>query len=201
MRYLIFLIFFILSFYASGQSPLTNDYEEDLSENFIDPDSVDYESYTKKTSSFKALFNGKPGQAIMYGMLIPGGGQIYNKKYWKVPIAWVAEGAGIWTFVYLRSEYNNFNDAYRQTVLGEEGIEYRGVSGTDRLNSYRKQFQKYSEQAGVGMIVIHIIAAVEAYIDRHLTDFDIDEDLSFDYTAPNINNNGKLVGVTLSYKF
>jgi hypothetical protein len=200
MKALALLVFIFLGFASFAQSPLTNDIDQDLADNFVDPDSVDYESYTKKSSSFKALFNGTPGKAILYGMLIPGGGQIYNKRYWKVPIALAAEGAGIYAFIFLRGEYNNFKEAYRLTLLGE-GIPYRGISGADPLNSFRQRYQKWSEQAGVAMIAVHIVVAVEAYIDRHLSIFDIDEDLSFDYSAPGIVPESRVAGLSLRYSF
>jgi hypothetical protein len=200
MKGLLVFILILLGTASYAQSPLTNDIDDDIDDNFVDPDSVDYDSYTKKSSSFKALFNGKPGNAILYGMLIPGGGQMYNKKYWKVPIALLAEGAGIYAFVFLRGEYNNFKEAYRLTLLGE-GVPYRGISGIDPLNSFRQRYQKWSEQAGVAMIVVHIIVAIEAYIDRHLSIFDIDEDLSFDYSSPGYVPNSRISGVSVRYSF
>lgn len=200
MKAFILFFFFLSGFSAFGQSPLTNDIDEDLVDNFVDPDSVDYESYTKKSSSFKALFNGQPGNAILYGMLIPGGGQMYNKKYWKVPIALAAEGAGIYTFIFLRGEYNNFREAYRLTLMGE-GVAYRGISGADPLNSFRQRYQKWSEQAGVAMIFVHVLVAVEAYIDRHLSIFDIDENLSLNYSSPSYLPNSRIAGVSLIYSF
>jgi hypothetical protein len=207
MKY--FFILILLGFWCSGFSqsrPLEGTYDETLEEeNFVDPDSVDYESYTKKTSSFKALFNGKPGQAIMYGLLIPSGGQAYNRKYWKIPFALAAEAGAIATFIYLRNEFNTLTDGYALVLEGEE-INYKGLTTADQFNSYRKRYQKWSEQAGVAMIVVHIIVAVEAYINRHLIDFDIDEDLSFGIKSiPNIGNRyikaGGNLGLSLSYSF
>lgn len=201
MKIYALLILILFCFTGFAQTPLTNDVDEDLLENFVDADSVDYDSYTKKTSSFKALFNGKPGRTILYGMLFPGGGQLYNKDYWKVPIAWVAEGAGIWAFVYIRREFNRYDAAYINTILGDEESSYRGISGIDSLDAFRKQFQKWSEQAGVAMIAIHLLVAVESYIDRHLSIFDIDEDLSFKYSAPGILDNSRISGISLKYSF
>jgi len=201
MKYLIIIFFLVLTGVVFSQSPLSNELSEDFDEEYIDADSVDYESYTKKTSSFKALFNGKPGRAILYGILIPGGGQFYNKDYWKVPIVWAAEGAGIATFIYLRGQYRGFDEAYRLTVNGDSDANFRGVTGVQALYNWRQRFQKFSEQAGVGMVVIHIIMAVESYIDRHLSIFDIDEDLSINYSAPGINNSTQLAGLSFNYSF
>ena len=181
MKFILISLFLLLSLGIGAQIIDRDEYydgTEDEEENFVDPDSVDYESYTKKTSSFKALFNGKPGKAIMYGLLIPGGGQMYNKRYWKVPIALALEAGAITTFIVVRGEYNNLNEGY-QLVLDGEAINYKGLTTAEQFFNTRKRWRKFSEQAGIGMLVVHIIISVEAYIDRHLIDFDISEDLSF----------------------
>lgn len=206
MKYIFIIISLCISTLSFSQSRISsreNDvlYDESVQEdNFIDPDSVDYEAYTKKTSSFKALFNGKPGKAIMYGMLLPGGGQIYNKKYWKVPIALTLEAAAITTFILVRQEYNMLNEGYL-LVLGGADITYRNNSTAEQFYNSRNAWRKLSEQAGVAMLVVHIIIAVEAYINRHLIDFDISEDLSLKPSVIDIGNRINSNGVSLSYRF
>lgn len=200
MKWILIFQLLLLTFIANGQSrPFdNNNFGDETEEIIIDPDSIDYESYTEKTSSFKALFSGKPGKAIMYGMLIPGGGQMYNKKYWKVPIALVAETAGVATFIIVRREYNYILKQYEYAINDIPSNGYRGVTSSEQINNYRRVFQKYSEQAGVLMIVVHIIVAVEAYIDRHLIDFDINEDLSFDLKLPDFNSQ-PYAGIKINY--
>ncbi len=200
MKYILILFLVSILSTAYGQSPSSNDLGQSLDDNFVDPDSVDYDSYTKKTSSFKALFNGDPGRTILYGLLAPGGGQIYNRDYWKVPIAWAAEGTAIGTFIYFRRTYNQIDEAYRLRVMGEEA-DYRGITAIESLFNFRTRFQKLSEQAGVVVILIHVLVAVESYIDKHLSVFDIDEDLTIDYSAPGINNASRIGGLSLTYSF
>ncbi len=195
MRCILIFFFTLLTVFLHAQNRgstegFYEDYSEEQEDNFIDPDSVDYESYTKKTSSFKALFNGEPGRAIMYGMLIPGGGQMYNKKYWKFPIALAAESAGITTFIIARQRYRTVDQLYALAIEEPESVTFT----VQQLGEFRSRYRKASEQAGIAMIAVHILIAVESYIDRHLTNFDIDEDLSFQiknlnqpYSAPVAN--------------
>ena len=181
----------------SQTRPFQQDFDEtEEEEQEIDIDSIDYESYTKKTSSFKALFNGKPGKAIMYGLLIPGGGQMYNRKYWKVPIALALEGGAITTFIIVRDRHLFLKDAYSKSLAGEDS---GTVLNTTQLNNFRKQYQKYTEQAGIAVLVVHIIIAVESYVNRHLIDFDISEDLSLGLKTPSFNSHSSSFGLSLNY--
>lgn len=198
MKWVLLLIFSICCGVIYSQTrPFQQDFDETEEEVLeIDIDSIDYESYTKKTSSFKALFNGKPGKAIMYGLLIPGGGQMYNRKYWKVPIALALEGGAITTFIIVRNRHIFLKNAYSLSLAGEAN---GTVLTTTQLNNFRKQYQKYTEQAGIAIIVVHFIVAVESYVNRHLIDFDISEDLSFGLKTPSFNSPLSAFGLSMNY--
>lgn len=51
---------------------------------------------TKSPSALKVLFSGKPGKALTYSLLLPGAGQVYNKRIWKVPFVYAALGGSIY---------------------------------------------------------------------------------------------------------
>ena len=80
-----------------------------------------------------------PSKAAFYSAVFPGGGQIYNKKYWKVPLAWAA--VGIPTYFYLdnNSEYKRYRTAYKQRKTGirdeftlDDGTELISITGLER---------------------------------------------------------------------
>lgn len=200
----LFLFLIALSFSANAQtkdlSGLYNE-EDDEEKTAIDIDSIDYEAYTKKTSSFKALFNGKPGRAIMYGVLIPGGGQIYNKRYWKFPIALAAEGAAIYTYINIRDRYRTVDKIYADVINNVEGANFLGLTEPTKIFTYRQNYRKTAEQAAIGMVVVHLLVAVEAYIDNHLRTFDISEDLSFTPTLISTPGSLPTAGLGISYTF
>ena len=150
--------------------------------------------------TFKLIFEGKPGKAAFYSLVIPGGGQLYNKRYWKAPIVWAADGAAITWFVYNRREYKNFEEALGRKLAGED-ISYRGISDSNGLRAYRNQFQLTTERAGIIVVALHLVSVIEAFTDRHLMNFDVDEDLSFQLKIENIQYSGEIAGIGMHYSF
>lgn len=152
----------------------------------IDVDSIDYERYTKKTSSFRVIFSGKPGRAALYSLLIPGGGQLYNRRYWKLPIIWAADGAAVYYLYFNYSEYIGFKHAYQDMYDGKIS-EYRNFTSQEALRNYRDYYRKNYETSMVIGVAVHLLTVIEAYVDRHLMVFDISEDLSLQF-VPKSNN-------------
>lgn len=118
-----------------------------------------------------------PNRAILFS-IIPGGGQIYNKKLWKVPIVYAAVGIGVGVSYYNRSIYIRLRDALNLSRQGmEHEFSYLGW-GTTTLKIRRDTYNKYMQQAYLGTLVVYLLQATEAFVDAHLMTFDMDEDLS-----------------------
>lgn len=143
----------------------------------IEIDSIDYAKYTKKTNSFKVIFSGKPGKAALYSLIIPGGGQVYNKRYWKLPLIWAADGAAAYYLYFNYSEYRGFKNAYQDMYDGKIS-EYRNFTSVEALRNYRDYYRKNYETSMILGAAVHLLTVIEAYVDRHLMEFDISEDLS-----------------------
>lgn len=122
-----------------------------------------------------------PKKAAFYSAIFPGAGQIYNKEYYKAPLAIGGVGFVVYLAVDFTREYRRYRDAYRLRVDGDPTTidEFDGVAGaTDNaIEDIRDQYRKWMEQAYVGVIVIHALNAIEAYVARHLKDFKIHDDL------------------------
>ena len=86
LTYSLILVFSFGAIYAQTDTPIDTDIEQDTS-------TLD-SSYTKR-NTFKEVFSGKPGRAALYSLIVPGGGQIYNKKWWKLPITYSIEGGAV----------------------------------------------------------------------------------------------------------
>ncbi len=132
---------------------------------------------TERNSIFD-IFTGKPGKAALYSLIIPGGGQVYNKRYWKVPLVIAGEGAAIGWMLWNNSRYKEWRNAHLDLINGEIDS-YRGVSNPTTLRAVRDNFLKQREYGYLVVALAHILNVFEAFIDRHLIDFDIDDDLSF----------------------
>ncbi|MBK8348105.1 MAG: hypothetical protein IPL08_10910 [Saprospiraceae bacterium] len=124
-------------------------------------------------NGFLSLFKGKPGKAALYSLIIPSGGQIYNKKWWKVPIALAIDGTLTYVLVSNRKSYRDAQNTY-QTALALP------VQPPDigRLKERRDFFRKWSEYSWIWIIAGHLFTVVDAYVDRHLMDFDVSQDIS-----------------------
>jgi hypothetical protein len=136
-------------------------------------DTLSGDTTINKEGMFKTLFNGEPGRAALYSLVFPGGGQLYNRKYWKWPLAAAIDGSCVYWLVYTRSNYKDY-----QRKL-EEGLSMT-VKPTDINNTraLRNRFRKLSEYAWILMVGGHMIPVFDAYVDRHLMNFDVSPDLT-----------------------
>lgn len=140
----------------------------------IEPDSLDENDTIIVKNGFLSLFEGKPGKAALYSLLVPGGGQLYNRKYWKVPLALAIDGGLIYNIYFQNQQYNKFQDAYILALQqGEPG------STVNSLREQRNFYRKWREYSWVFFIAGHMFTALDAYVDRHLLEFDIREDIGF----------------------
>lgn len=122
-----------------------------------------------------------PNRAALYSALLPGAGQIYVKKYWKVPIIY-AVGIGTGTVVYLNHkqykyvqnelEYRNKNNGAFQNP------ELQNVS-SDVLRSYAEERRRYRDLFAIVSVLVYVGNIIDAYVDAHLATYDISDDLSF----------------------
>lgn len=131
----------------------------------------------KGPGTFEILFTGKPGKALTYSLLLPGAGQIYNRKYWKAPLVW----GGIGLFVYYIDQYakreRQFTEEIDRRVMGET-LNFANYS-VDALRRFRDITNTNKQYSYLGLTAVYILGAIEGFVDRHLMEFDMGEDLSF----------------------
>ena len=127
-------------------------------------------------NGFFSLFKGKPGKAALFSLVIPSGGQIYNKKWWKVPIALGIDGGLTYTLVTNRKNYNLAQAEYLTALA------LPNQPNISTLRQKRDYYRKWSEYSWIWLIAGHLLTVVDAFVDRHLMDFDVSDDLT------NINN-------------
>ena len=124
-----------------------------------------------------------PSKAAFYSAVIPGLGQAYNEKYWKIPIIYVGIGAGIYFRIDNEKSYNRYRDAYKRRLAGYSDDEFQGVSDETLIRAQRrtKRNMDVSTAVAVGFYLLNII---DANVDAHLKQYNINEDLSL---MPNID--------------
>lgn len=115
--------------------------------------------------------------------LIPGMGQIYNRRYWKLPIVYGGLGALGYFMVDGYVEYNCFRTAYLHRVDGNPDTNYecpRVSSSIDSLSLklFRDNARQNAESFLLGFTLAYGLSILDAFVDAHLMHFDISDDLS-----------------------
>lgn len=146
----------------------------------INPDTTTKSDTSSQTihNGLLEVFEGNPGKAAIRGLLYPAGGQIYNKKWWKVPIALGIEAGTISYLVYTYNRYSFWNDEYISVAINKNTPK-TSLTTSALILKQRNKARGNREMAWVYFAAGHIFTAFEAYIDRHLIEFDVSDDLSF----------------------
>jgi len=146
-----------------------------------------------------------PAKAAFYSAVLPGLGQAYNKKYWKIPIIYAGIGAGIYFYSTNNKDYNRFRDAYKRRLAGFTDDEFWGEGDTpiissDRLVDAQKSSQKDKDLSIVVAVAFYLLNIIDANVDAHLRQFNVSDDLSL---KPNfeINPFDSKANYTLTLKY
>lgn len=127
-----------------------------------------------------------PAKAAFYSAVLPGLGQIKNKDWWKAPIVWGAIGTGIYFVVDNGNEAERYRTAFKErlagridefTIINEDGTTTERISN-DGLIDAQEFFRKQRETAILVTVGLYILQIVEANVDAHLSQFDVDDRLS-----------------------
>lgn len=119
-----------------------------------------------------------PKKAATLSLVLPGAGQLYNKRWWKVPLVYGAMGGMVYSIDYNTRNYRRFRDAY---ILALKGLPHEFSQfnlETTAIKRYRDQFDKRRQLSWIGLVAVHLLQAAEAFVDAHLMQFDVSDDLS-----------------------
>ena len=143
-------------------------------------------------------FNKKiPKKAAIYSAILPGAGQVYTKKYWKVPIIY----GGLITSAYYINESNDFYQLYKTTYLnrleGKNNDEFVGVYTDRNLLTLTDHYRRNREVSTLLFVLTYVLNIVDASVDAHLFDYDVSEDLSL-HIQPIYFSKENATGLSLS---
>ena len=164
------------------------------------------------------VFNPDPTRAVWLSALCPGLGQIYNRRYWKLPIV-----VGAYMGLAYATDWNNrmladYTKAYRDLMDNDPdtksymdffapNVDESSLSKSwlESLFQNRKNyFRRNRDLCIISMVGVYLLAIVDAYVDASLAHFDISPDLSMDWTPVIIKetrSNYPSVGVQLALSF
>jgi hypothetical protein len=148
-----------------------------------------------------------PSRAAFYSAVLPGLGQAYNKKYWKIPIIYAGMATGIYFYIQNDKDYDRFRNAYKRRLAGFTDDEFYGdgvnpIISNDRLIDAQKSAQRNKDLSLVVTVVFYLVNIIDANVDAHLKQFNVTEDLSLE---PTIEINSIPIetnyGMSLKYSF
>ena len=168
----------------------------------------------------KKVFIPNPTKATWLALVIPGGGQIYNRKYWKLPIIYGGFAGCAYALTWNNKMYKDYMQAYKDAALGNweaNSIHDLLPPGyldrtpktqiTETLRKRKDTYRRYRDLSIFAFIGVYLISVIDAYVDAELSNFDITPDLSMRIEPAVINNpyssgtSNKSVGLQCSFRF
>jgi hypothetical protein len=136
---------------------------------------------TKKDSAAKY----SPRKAIIRSAIIPGWGQIYNKKYWKLPLVYGALGTTTYLFFRNLNQYRTAKNAYILATDADESNDilipqpyYSVKDQPERIRTFRNQVRQNIDYSVLFFLIFWGLNVADAAVDAHLKTFDVSEDIS-----------------------
>ncbi len=129
-------------------------------------------------------FQGKakaPAKASLLGIFVPGGGQIYNKSYWKLPIYYGGLAALGYVVSYNSNGFNRYDKAYQLAIDGNDNTidEFGGRYSSDQLKQQRDGFRRARDLSILYTCGFYLLGVIEAYVDASFKSYDISDELAF----------------------
>jgi hypothetical protein len=168
-----------------------------------------------------------PKKASIYAALFPGLGQVYNGKYWKLPIVYGGYVGLIYVLGWNNNNYNDYFNAYK-TIAKYQSVDQMSKADKDYLNDLFKipywdlntnpsRFSSFSTQLKSGkdfyrrsrdlsiiaIAALHVLSIIDASVDANLSDFDINDNLSM-HVEPmplNFGNGPHVLGISFAFNF
>ena len=168
-----------------------------------------------------------PKKASIYAALFPGLGQVYNGKYWKLPIVYGGYAGLIYLLGWNNNNYNDYFDAYR-TIARYTTVDQMSKADKDYLNNLFKipywdlninpshfstfqsqlksgkdYYRRNRDMSIIAIAALHVLSIIDASVDANLSDFEINDNLSMHIEPmPTRLGNGTLVvGSNVAFNF
>jgi hypothetical protein len=150
-----------------------------------------------------------PKQAAIRSAILPGLGQIYNKKYWKLPIVYGALGTCAGVFLFNLGSYKDTKFAYKvkynMRVFRTDSALYSNIKtnlkplSEESLRFYRNQYRRDIDYSALFFLILWGLNVVDASVDAHLKSFDVSPELSLKF-KPGYSDLARTNGLSLVLK-
>ena len=157
-----------------------------------------------KTDSVK-IHKHTPTKAMLCS-IIPGGGQIYNKKYWKLPIVYGLIGASSYCIYWSYNKMDTYRSEYINRRDGNDELlnPLLANRADETILESKNTYERYMELSIGVTAILYALNIVDAMVDAHLFYFDVSDDLSLQWSPalmPTATSNKPTYGLSLQFKF
>ena len=158
-----------------------------------------------------------PTKATWLALVIPGGGQIYNRKYWKLPIFYGGFAGCAYALTWNSKMYKDYSTAYKDAMNGNmqsssitdllpPGYKISETQLKELLRKRKDTYRRYRDLSIFAFIGVYLLSVINAYVDAELSNFDITPDLSMKVEPAVIDNrinnsSNRSVGLQCSFRF
>lgn len=124
-----------------------------------------------------------PTRAAIYSAVVPGLGQVYNRKYWKVPIVFAGLGVSYYFIDRNRSQFHRYKDAYIAIVDGDPGTvdEFNGQYSASAVLDVANTYRRWRDISYICAGLVYILNVMDAAVDAYFVHFDVSDDLSLSF--------------------
>lgn len=143
-------------------------------------------------------------KATILSAILPGAGQVYNRKVWKVPIVYAAFAGMGYLVKFNHDQFREYENAlllrFDNDPLSIDN--YQNQYSDDNLRSLSDFYRRNRDLSIVGMVLIHVLNIIDAHVDAHLYNFDISDDLSLRWQPALTPMNGSYsAGFNIAFQF
>lgn len=148
----------------------------------------------------KLLKPHSPRKATIYSAVLPGLGQAYNRKYWKIPIVYAGLGVGVYFLQDNIRQANYFMDNYRNATDDDPSTINDSGYNPNTLQDLVIQHRKWRDYSYLGILAVYLLNIIDAQVDAHLFHFDVSKDLSMQVVPSIMMTAQPTPGLTLCLK-
>lgn len=167
----------------------------------------------------RKVFTPDPKRALWLALIFPGAGQIYNRKYWKLPIFYGGFLGCTYALMWNQQMYKDYSQAYQDIMDNDPNTKsymdmlpprYDITGREERFKTIFKNkknyYRRYRDLSAFCFVGVYILSVIDAYVDAQLSVFDISPDLSLRLRPAVISNNGLRpehsygIGCSLNFK-
>ena len=172
-----------------------------LSISFVSAQQLELDTLTRKQRLIKDPLT--PSKAAFYSTIVPGLGQIYTGKYWKLPIIYGGLGTSGYYYFYQTKQMNSFRDIYKRRIAGYTDDKYANrIFQNDQSIQGMNFHKRYRDLAVLYFMGFYLLNILDANVGAHLMQFNVNNQLTLrPQLEQNLLNANMNYGLTLNIKF